>query len=67
MSIPPEVASEAVNQPVDGPELIHFRNFFEVWDGFTALHAVRNAEPADSSAQKLQTLEWKRQYGVSDR
>lgn len=66
LSIPPEVTSEAVNHPVEGPELIHFRNFFEVWDGFAALNAVRAAEPVDSSAQKLQTLEWRRQYGVSE-
>lgn len=63
LSIPPEVTSEAVNYPIEGPELVHFRNFFEVWDGFTALHSVRGAEPADP-AQKLQALEWRKQYGV---
>ncbi|KAF8321303.1 hypothetical protein DL93DRAFT_2130809 [Clavulina sp. PMI_390] len=63
LSIPAEVSREAANHPVDGPELVHFRNFFEVWDGFAALHAVRGAEPADSTAQKIQTVEWRRQYG----
>lgn len=66
LSIPPEVTSEAVNHPIEGPELIHFRNFFEVWDGFAALNAVRAAEPVDSTAQKLQTLDWRKQYSVSD-
>jgi len=63
LTIPPEVTSEAVNYAVEGPELIHFRNFFEVWDGFTALHAVRGSEP--DSGQKLQTVEWRKHYGVS--
>jgi len=61
LSIPPEVTSEAVNYAIEGPELIHFRNFFEVWDGFTALHTVRGSEP--DSGQKLQTVEWRKHYG----
>jgi hypothetical protein len=63
LAIPPEVTSEAVDFTVEGPELIHFRNFFEVWDGFTALHVLRGSEP--DSSEKLQTLEWRKQYGVS--
>lgn len=63
LAIPPEVTSEAVNYPVEGPELIHFRHFFEVWDGFTALVVVRGSEPG--FGQKAQALEWRKQYGVS--
>jgi nuclear pore complex protein Nup107 len=62
LTIPPEVTSEAVNYPVEGPELIHFRRFFEVWDGVTALNVVRGSEP--DPTQKLPTLEWRKQYGV---
>lgn len=63
LSLPPQVTSHAVSFGVEGPELVHFRHFFEVWDGFTGLGAVRTSEPIDP-AQKLEALEWRKQYSV---
>ena len=63
LSLPPQVTSHAVSFGAEGPELVHFRHFFEVWDGFTGLGAVRTSEPIDP-AQKLEALEWRKQYSV---
>jgi len=58
------VTSHAVSFGVEGPELVHFRHFFEVWDGFTGLGAVRTSEPIDP-AQKMEALEWRKQYSIT--
>jgi nuclear pore complex protein Nup107 len=63
LSLPPQVTSHAVSFGAEGPELVHFRHFFEVWDGFTGLGVVRTSEPIDP-AQKLEALEWGKQYSV---
>ncbi|KAF9506540.1 hypothetical protein BS47DRAFT_1321765 [Hydnum rufescens UP504] len=64
LSLPPQVTSHAVSFGVEGPELVHFRHFFEVWDGFTGLGAVRTSEPIDP-AQKMEALEWRKQYSIT--
>ena len=63
LSLPSHVTSHAVSFDVEGIELVHFRRFFEVWDGFADLGEVRTCEPQDP-AQKFEALEWKKHYVV---
>lgn len=64
LSLPPNLTSHAVAFDAEGPELVHFRRFFEVWDGFAGLAEVRASEPGDP-AQKMEALEWRKLYSVS--
>ncbi|KAF8324711.1 nuclear pore protein 84/107 [Cantharellus anzutake] len=64
ISLPSHVTSHAVSFDIEGVELVHFRRFFEVWDGWSDLGVVRNSEPQDP-AQKFEALEWKKLYSAT--
>lgn len=64
LSLPPEVTSTAEQYLLEGPDLIHFRHFFEVWDAFTSVADVRASEPV-GPGQRMEALDWKKGYEVS--
>lgn len=63
------MTAEAVNFQVEGPELVHFTNFFDVWEALEVVSNARRAEPAGGDQEKgqlkLARIEWRKQYGVS--